>query len=368
MLVPMGSEADLRPKRRAPFGVPVRLHFTLGLVLGLVLVAGIGGELGLAAAVGLALGLVASVALHEAGHVLVARHYGVGTREVVLTPMGGRSRLQRRPTPHEELRIALAGPAVSLGLAGVLLALPGVGRGLASEAAGGSPWLAALALGNLLIGTLNLLPAHPFDGGRVLRAMLSERVPPLTAARLTTTAGRVLAAGLALAGVAAGQVLLVAIALVVWIGTVRERAAGRGEALTAGVPVRDAMVTDFRTIEHGARLQSAADLLLATSQHDFPVLSGASVIGLLSRGALLHAILNDGPDGFVAGAMERAFQRVTPDADLGEVMGGMGRGARCRLVMEGERLLGLLTAENVAEFILLREARAAHGRASDDVF
>jgi len=366
MLAPMWRESDRRPEGRSPFGVPVRLHFTLGLVLGLVLVAGIGGELGFLSALGLGVGLVASVALHEAGHVLVARRYGVGTREVVLTPVGGRSRLVRRPAPHQELRIALAGPAVSLGLAGLLLALPGVARGLASDA--GNTWLAALALGNLLIGTLNLLPAHPFDGGRVLHAILSERVPPLTAARLTTTAGRVLAMGLALAGVAAGQVLLLAIALVVWVGTVRERVAGRGEALTAGVPVRDAMVTDFRTIEHGARLQSAADLLLATSQHDFPVISGASVIGLLSRGALLHAILQDGPDGFVAGAMERAFQRVTPDADLGEVMGGMGRGGRCRLVMEGERLLGLLTSENVAEFILLREARAAHRRASDDVF
>jgi CBS domain-containing protein len=128
------------------------------------------------------------------------------------------------------------------------------------------------------------------------------------------------------------------------------------------------MVTDFRTLSHGASLRSAAELLLATSQRDFPVLSGVSVIGLLTRGALLHAMMHDGPDGFVAGAMERAFQRVAPDADLGEVTGVMGQSGRCRLVMEGERLLGLLTAENVAEFVLLREARAAHRRASDDVF
>lgn len=355
------------PERRAPFGVPVRVHFTLGLVLGLVLVAGIGGELGLVSALALAVGLIGSIALHEAGHVLVARRYGVATREIVLTPVGGSSRLQRRPTPQQELRIALAGPAVSLMVAALLLALPGVGDGLASGTARDRVWLGALALGNLLLGTLNLLPAPPFDGGRVLRAILAERVPPLTAARLTTTAGRVLAAGLALAGLASGQVVMVAIALVVWIGTVRERVAGRGRALTAGVRVREAMVTDFRTLPHGASLRSAAELLLSTSQRDFPVVAGASVIGLLSRGALLHAMSHDGPDGFVAGAMERAFQRVAPDADLGDVMGGMGGGGRCRLVMEGERLLGLLTAENVAEFILLREARAAHRGAGDDV-
>lgn len=359
-----------RRDRRSPFGVPVRVHFTLGLLLGVVLVAGIGGALGFFPAIALGVGLVASLALHEAGHAVVARRYGVATREVVLTAVGGRSRLQRRPTPHEELRIALAGPAVSLALAAFLLALPGVSSTpeASSEPSDGGVWLAALALGNLLLGTVNLLPAHPFDGGRVLQAVLAERVPPLTAARLTTIAGRVLAVGCALIGMASGQVLLVALALVVWIGTVRERVAGLSRTLTAGVPVRAAMVTDFRTIEHGARLQSAADLLLATSQRDFPVVSGASVIGLLSRSALLQALLHDGPDGFVAGAMERAFQRVAPDADLGEVVGVMGRGSRCRLVMEGERLLGLLTAENVAEFILLREARAAHRRASDDVF
>jgi CBS domain-containing protein len=94
-------------------------------------------------------------------------------------------------------------------------------------------------------------------------------------------------------------------------------------------------------------------LLLATSQQDFPVLTGGTVAGLLTRSALVRAMLSQGPDAYVAGAMDRSPLRVPPEMDLSEAF-AKTNGA-CALVMDGEKLLGLLTAENLSEFLLLRQ-------------
>jgi stage IV sporulation protein FB len=127
-----------------------------------------------------------------------------------------------------------------------------------------------------------------------------------------------------------------------------------GRTLTQGIPVRAAMVSEYRTLGHGQTIREAAELLLATSQADFPVMLGEEVIGLLSRNRLLRAMAGDGPESYVAGAMDREFVRVSADMDLAEALGRLAAAGPCALVMDGERLLGLLTRENVSEFLLLR--------------
>jgi CBS domain-containing protein len=122
------------------------------------------------------------------------------------------------------------------------------------------------------------------------------------------------------------------------------------------------MITDFRTLSHGNTIREAGDLLLATSQQDFPVMHGEEVIGLLSRSALMRAMLREGPDSYVAGAMDRNFVRIPPDMDLAEALPQVTAAGPCALVMEGDRLLGLLTAENLYEFTLLRQVSLAQAR------
>jgi CBS domain-containing protein len=158
--------------------------------------------------------------------------------------------------------------------------------------------------------------------------------------------------------------MLLFIALFVYIGATQETVVATGRALTSGVPVRAAMVTDFRTLEHGNTIRDAANLLLATSQHDFPVVLGEQVIGLLGRTALLRGMAVDGPDAYVAGIMSREFPKVDPDDDLMETLPVMTE-TSCALVMKEGRLLGLLTRENVSEFLMLRKVglEAAETRA-----
>jgi stage IV sporulation protein FB len=126
-------------------------------------------------------------------------------------------------------------------------------------------------------------------------------------------------------------------------------------SLLQNVPVRAAMVTDFQTLPHGSTLKQAADLLLTTSQTDFPVVTGGSVLGLLSRNALLQGLAAEGPDTYVAGVMNRAFRTVAPDADLGQMLADGELTNETALVMEADTLVGMLTPENLTEFLLVRQ-------------
>src|SRR5579872_7212899 len=346
------------------FGVPVRLHFTFVLLLVFLIFIGFGGKQSAPTTVIYVLALFASVLFHEVGHALVARLYGVRTREIVMFPIGGVSQLETQPKPRQEFLIALAGPLVNVAIAVVLLAtqhdfLPLETLSVPTDA----NLLERIAAGNLLLGLFNLLPAYPMDGGRVLRSLIALRKPEDEATLIAAKTSRFLAVAMGLLGLLSSNFLLVFVALFVYLGASQEGAAARGRSLTSGYPVRAAMITDFRTLSHGNTVREAGDLLLATSQQDFPVLHGTEVIGLLTRSALMRAMLQDGPESYVAAAMDRNFVRLPPDMELAAAMPQISAAGSCALVMDGETLLGLLTAENLYEFMLLRQVSLAQAKA-----
>jgi Zn-dependent protease len=346
------------------FGVPVRFHFTFVLLLVFLLFIGVGNrQSGLSTAI-YVLALFASVLLHELGHTLVARRYGIRTIEIVMFPIGGVSRPERQPKAREELWIAIAGPVVNLLIAAALLGWMWAREGFVALQELRQPTDANLAeriaLGNLALCLFNLLPAFPMDGGRILRSVLAWRRPEDEATRIASAAGRALAMMLGLAGLLWANFLLVFVAMFVYLGAFQEGAAARGRIMTSGFPVRAAMITDFRTIQHGDTIRDAGQLLLATSQHDFPVMHADTVVGLLTRSALVNAMLTEGPEGYVAGAMDRNFTHFTPDQPLTEALPEISRPGASALVLEQDgRLAGMLTSENVSEFILLRQAATA---------
>jgi Zn-dependent protease len=346
------------------FGVPVRLHFTFVLLLVFLLFIGIGGRQSGASTAIYVLALFASVLLHELGHTLVARRFGIKTLEIVMFPIGGIARPERQPKAREELWVALAGPSVNLLIALALFAWTWYTQGFVGIEQLREPTDANLAeriaVGNLMLWIFNLLPAYPMDGGRILRSLLALRRPEEEATRIAAGAGQALAIVLGLAGLLFGNFMLVFIALFVYLGASQEGAAARGRIFTAGFPVRAAMITDFRTLNHGETIRDAGNLLLSTSQHDFPVMHGNEVLGLLSRSSLVRAMLSGGPDSYVSSAMDRSFTRLSPDAPLVEAVPLVSAPGGCALVMDGEdRLLGMVTSENLSEFMLLRQVSMA---------
>jgi Zn-dependent protease/CBS domain-containing protein len=348
------------------FGVPVRLHFTFVLLLIFLVFIGFGGQQSGAMTALYILALFGSVLLHEIGHALVARHYGIRTIEIVMFPIGGVSRPERMPKAREEFWIAISGPLVNALIAAALLGWlvtqhQFVPVQLLKEPTDAN-LLERIATGNLLLFLFNLLPAYPMDGGRVLRSLLARFKTEEEATRIAANAGQILAVMLGLFGLLSANFIMVFIAMFIYLGASQEGAAVRGRLLTAGVPVRAAMITDFRTLSHGASIRDAGNLLLATSQHDFPVLHGDQVLGLLTRAALVRAMLTVGPDAYVAAAMDREPRRFSPDAPLSDILPELSASRACALVMDDEKLVGLLTNENVSEFILLRQVSMQQAR------
>ena len=341
-------------------GVPVRLHFTFVLLAVFVAVSVLGSTHSNSSYAIFLLGGLASVLLHELGHALVASRFGIRTTEIVMFPIGGLSRMDRPLPPTAEIWVALAGPVVNLLLAGGLLAYmvsahqsTPVGVSDLMQPSGKSPLL-LLLYGNILLAGFNLLPAFPMDGGRILRALLSYIRPEHEATRTAAWMGRMLAISMGLYGLLDSQFMLVFFALFIYLGAAQESVAALGRTLTRGIPIRAAMITELHTLEHGATIRDAANLLLSTSQQDFPIMHGEQVVGLLGRNLLIRAIASDGPDAYVAGVMDRDFIALQPSEDLADVLPLMAQAGRCALVMENGRLLGLLTTDNLSEFLLLR--------------
>lgn len=362
---PQSHKYEARQQERSPrrggvriLGVPVRLHFTFILLVIFLVVAGAqGGQTAMNNAIYI-LALFTCVLLHEFGHVAVSKRYGINTVEVVLYPIGGVARLERSPKPKEELWIALAGPAVNvliaLGLSVFLLPF-GVREAFATLSNPTDANLfARIALGNLILAGFNMIPAFPMDGGRVLRSLLARWTSDEIATQRAAAAGKAFALLIGLYALVSFHFFLLFIAIFVYLGATQETAALTGRALTIGASVRQAMVSEFETLQHGNTIREAANRLLATSQQDFPILVGQQVIGLLGRNALLRGMAVDGPDAYVAGIMERNFPRVRPEDHLEDVLPVMAE-TSCALVMEEDRLVGLLTRENLSEYLMLRK-------------
>ncbi|HKW76027.1 MAG TPA: site-2 protease family protein, partial [Terriglobales bacterium] len=260
--------------------------------------------------------------------------------------------------PRQEFWIAIAGPLVNILIGGalfwILIAQKSIVNFFALSKPTDANLLEWIALGNLILAAFNLLPAFPMDGGRILRAVLSRFKPEDEATRIAALAGRMLAISMGLYGLLSMHTVLVFVAFFVYLGAAQEGAAAMGRSLTHGIPVRAAMVTAFHTLTPGSSVRDAANLLLATSQQDFPVVHGEQVIGLLGRRALIRAMATEGPDSYVAGVMDREFTRLSPDMDLAEALPLMAQTGACALVMQDEQLLGLLTADNLSQFLLLR--------------
>lgn len=341
-------------------GIPIRLHFTFLLLL-LWFGALAGGLSGAGRWHGLAyvVALFTCVVLHELGHSLMARRFGISTKEIVLYPIGGVARIERTPRPVQELWIALAGPAVNAVIAAVILAYLGASGQAAAVAdlrPGTGSLLQLILVANVVLGLFNLIPAFPMDGGRVLRALLALRMGELRATELAAGIGQVLAIVAGFVALLTMHIGLLFIAFFVFLGAGQEASMYRTRAALEGLRARMAMITDFRTLPVGATLRDAASMLLNTHQQDFPVVQGGDLLGLLSRRDLLRGLTNDGPGAYVTGVMDRQPVRVTPEAELESVARALHEGQRsCALVMEGEALRGMLTAENLNEFLVLRQ-------------
>ncbi len=352
-------------------GIRIKVHATFVMLLAWIALSHLmrGHGPGAAAAGAVLTGLVfVIVLLHELGHALVARRFGIGTRDITLLPIGGVARLERMPErPSQEMLVAFAGPAVNVALALALFAATLVTRAPAApelvHVVGGA-LLTKLMWINVSLAAFNLVPAFPMDGGRVLRAVLALRMGRERATALAARVGRYLAVGFAALGVLWNPWLIL-IALFVWGAGTEEALAERSRSLLAGVRVRDAMITDLKALSPEDDVRRLADHVPVGFQRDFPVVRDGAPVGLLTSDGLIEALASGDRDVSVGRVMRTDFRVCEPDAPLGAALEAIdGAAGHALLVVHDGHLEGMVTPENVSEFVTFRAARRgleAHG-------
>lgn len=345
-------------------GTVVRIHITFLLFLAWIFAASYvtGGPQTAWNSLWFMLLLFACVLAHEFGHIFTARAFGVATPDVTLLPIGGVARLERIPErPHEEFLVAVAGPAVNVVIALALMVFAGArldAQHLAAVESTRTSLIDRLAAVNLFLAAFNMIPAFPMDGGRVLRAILSIRLGFVRATEIAASIGQFVAFALGFIGLFANPILIF-IAIFVYLAASSEAHMVALRAMSRGVPVSAAMMTQFATLAPDAHVDEAVETLLRTSQSEFPVIDEAGKpVGLLGRSELIRALKQLGPEARVADAMTPNVPTVGHRRCLEDAFRVLQEKSSpaVGVVDATGRLIGLVTSETVGEMLMVHEA------------
>lgn len=348
-------------------GIDIYIHATFLLLIYLV---GISywnqhGTLGaVISGVGFILAIFACVVLHEFGHSLTARRYGIRTRNITLLPIGGVAALEKMPDdPRQEMNVAIAGPAVNFFIAFVLyvyLNLRHVPISAEELSVTGGSFVYRLMMVNVFIGAFNLLPAFPMDGGRILRAALAMRMDHAVATRKAASVGQFLAVGMGFLGILYNPFLLI-IAVFIWFGASMESNAEQLKSILGHATARHAMLSEFHSLSPQDTLARAVELTLAGSQKDFPVGYHNNLSKVLHHSKLIKGLQEKGEHARIS---ELALQNIST-ADINEPLEKLlarmqGNPVQMIAVTEGGQVVGLLNLENIMELIKIQNAVERH--------
>ncbi|PYX62133.1 MAG: peptidase M50 [Acidobacteria bacterium] len=355
------------------FGVEIRIHLTFLFLLVFVWMTESAAHGTTGALHGLALvGIIFTcVVFHELGHALVAMRTGVPAKSIILLPIGGvtlldDSRQLADAVPaalnwQRDARIALAGPVVNLLMAFiagavVLIAAPEV-QLWTKPYVHSNHLVRSLVWANFYLAIINLLPAYPMDGGRVLRAWFSRRMDPVRATRRAVTIGQSFSMLFMLVGMLS-NIWLTMIGFFLFIAAQLEERSVIFQSVLEKVHLEDIMLTDFATLSPADTLEDALDKAVHSLQDDFPVIRGSDMVGVISRQKILDALRVEG-NGYVQAVMNRIFEVATRQESLASAFRKLtARNLSIIPVVEDQRLVGIVTLQNLMHSMaLLAESR-----------
>jgi Zn-dependent protease/predicted transcriptional regulator len=353
------------------FGIEFRIHLTFLFLLAFVWMTDSASHGQADAVRGLALVciILVCVLLHELAHAAVARRAGVPIKSIILLPIGGITMVDDSRTLAEntavrwkrEVRIALAGPLMNIFLAvltAVVLAVVVPATPLWQwPFLGSNHLLRSIVWANLYIAGLNLLPAYPMDGGRVLRALLVRKMDVVGATRRALLVGQVFAIVFILVGLR-WNIWLTMVGFFLFLAAQLEERSIVFQSVLETVHMDDIMLTDFATLSPADTLEDALDKAVHSLQDDFPVIRGGDMVGVVSRHNILQALRTEG-NGYVQSVMSRMFEVANRSESLASAFRKLtARNLSIIPVVEEERLVGIVTLQNLMHSIaLLAESR-----------
>jgi Zn-dependent protease/CBS domain-containing protein len=347
------------------YGTEVRIHLTFFLLLLWFWVSYYhqGGTPAAIEGTLFILAVFACVVAHEFGHALTARLYGIRTPDITLLPIGGVARLERMPEkPAHEILVAIAGPAVNVVIAGLLILLFGANSNLNTLDkidSSSVDFVTRLAAVNIFLVLFNMIPAFPMDGGRVLRAILAISYPRKKATRIAAHIGQGLAFVFGFLGLL-GNPILIFIALFVYLAATAEAQSSELQAVARHVSIGDAMITKFETLGPTSIISEAADAVVRTTQHEFPVVDGGGRLrGILTREAIIAALSKSGPNTPVLDVMSADVPILQPGGRLEKALQLLQTSSAPGIGVADSagRFVGYITAENITELMMIDVAR-----------
>ncbi len=347
-----------------PFGIQVLLHWSFSILLiwiGWSTWSQTQNPEAVVAAVVFIGFLFTCVVLHELGHALAARSYGIGTKSIVLLPIGGVANLEKIPAdPKQELIVALAGPAVNVVIAlflGIILYITGY-----EELEGNITTITWAQLPiyllylNVIMVVFNMIPAFPMDGGRVLRALLSFRLPRVRATQIAYNIGKIFAILFVFMGLM-GNPFLILIAVFIFLAARAEFHNVRMTSHLEGSSLRDVLITDFPVLKMDTPLEEAVKKLLSGQEERFIVMENGAIEGILTKSDIIKGISEQGTGGKVRDVMSRDVFTLDINTPLEEAYESVLRKGYSMIpVYEKDQLAGVLEKDNLGEFINVRAA------------
>ena len=351
------------------FGVDIRIHAFFLLLTGPCMLSATSMNLDIWRGMILWILLLAVVAVREVPRLIGSAYFGLQIRNILLLPTGGLyafanpESTERAASPKVQTPMAMIGPVSNIFF----------GMIVAGLIAGTSPKVSLIEFPlitaahlmrstvwlSVFLGLINILPAYPLDGGRILLGEFKRSKESAQASRAAAGISQVLAVLVFGAGIALRMPWLVMAGFFIFIGAQLEDQGTLFQSVVDNVRMKDVMLTEFSTMSPSDTLEDALFKTIHSLQDDFPVVRGANLVGIVSRQSILDALRADG-NGYIQGVMSRAFQVAQPDDSLGAMIRRMtaGRGLSLMPVTEGERIVGIVTLQNLMHSMgLLAEHR-----------
>jgi Zn-dependent protease/CBS domain-containing protein len=343
------------------FGIDIKVHVTFLLIV-LWGAYNFGGEAGPLYGILVTLALFTLVLLHELGHSLAAMMYGIPVRDITLLPIGGVARLERMPQkPLHEFVVALAGPAVNVILAAILVpiilgltVLQGIPLSLSLVLEPGLVGLLSFLLSaNVSLAIFNLLPAFPMDGGRVFRAALGFFVDYPRATQVAVSVGRTVAVGLGLIGILTGQFMLALIAIFIFTAGGQEGQAVAARSALSGVRVGEALARNTVSVYPDTTVGEVASMAMRGFRPDFAVIDplGRQLVGVATADDIARA-MERGRWSVTVGNIMRPASEVpavnfnTPLSEVHDKLTSVS--TRVAAVYEGLHFRGLISLDDIS--------------------
>ncbi|MDX1943381.1 MAG: site-2 protease family protein [Saprospiraceae bacterium] len=347
------------------WGINVYMHWTFLILLGWILISNLNqGQTFAQSLMGVAFILVlfGCVVLHEYGHALTARRFGIVTKNITLLPIGGVANMEKMPEkPIQELWVALAGPAVNVVIA--------IGLFVYFQIIGGFPkveeftgeittrnFLFNVFVVNIVLALFNMIPAFPMDGGRVLRALLAMRYDRGQATNIAAKIGQLLAIAFVFLGFFY-NFWWIFIGLFIFLGAGAEANFETTRSALSKYKVHDVLMRQFTIFHTFETIEKAVSTLLDGQEKEFLVEQDNEIIGIITRDEIIQGLRELGQAAAIGRIANKQFYTLSPNMPLQEAYEKMIQaGASICPVIENGALVGVLNMENITEVVMLANA------------